>query len=130
MTFSGQDTRPRIEARVDPWFLEEVDEHCESRGLTRSEFLRAAVEQALPADEVVGLPRDPKLKETLFWLADRADERGQLPRYYLPELAQHLGIKKDMVKWSRMKPLERQGWISVDWGKVTIIKWPYEEAGK
>lgn len=130
MTFSGQDTRPRIEARVDPWLLEEVKNYSNSRGLNVSEFVRAAVKEALPRNEIEDLPRDEELRETFLWLVERADDQGYLPHYYVSDLAQYLRIEKRWVISSRIRPLDRQGWISVRWGNVVITRWPYEEAGK
>ena len=123
MTIYYQDGRPKVEARVDEWFLEKLDSFCEDHDLTRSEVIREALSRYLPGDEFTNVPRDPALREAYLWLVQRADPDGRVPREYLSDLAMDLQIEKRYVISSRIAPLDREGWISVDWGRLMIARW-------
>lgn len=125
MTFSHQDRRQTVEARVDASMKERVEEFAEDHGMNQSEVLREALGDYLPDDGLdIETPDDRDLRETYLWLRERADpDTMHVPSDAIGELAQHVGTKKKVVKRTRLKPLARRGWIDPQFGYIKVVEY-------
>ena len=121
MTFSRDDPRPQLNVRIDVGLMERIEARCRALGTSKSKLVRTALYEHLPDDG--GLtPPDPALRDVYVWLRESADDRNGIPvDLALTELAQQLGMSKDLVKRNRLKPLDRENWIDVDFGEITVL---------
>lgn len=121
MTFSREDKRSEVRARCSDQLADRLETFADQHGVAKSEVIREALDGHLPSDESVG-PQDPDLRETWRWLRDRADDRGLIESEpAVSELAQQLGMKEKFVKTSRLRPLERKGWIVPNYSTIRVI---------
>lgn len=122
MTFSREDGRSKLSIRCSNELVERLDAFADEHGKAKSEVVRNALDSHLPSDDVTG-PEDSDLRETWRWLRDRADSRGHInAQAAVSELAQSIGIKEKFVKSSRLKPLERRGWIHPNFTYIVVVE--------
>lgn len=111
MTFSGEDNRAQLRARVSAELMAQVELCADQYNKSKSQVIREAVISYLPSEDILG-PDNPKLRNTSAFLLERADERGRVQSSeVISDLAQKLSIKGKYVKSSRLEPLKRGGWI-------------------
>lgn len=109
MTFSYEDTRPRITARVDPALKRKVEEQPG----TISEFVREALRAHLPADDdfEVELPDDPQLAQA-YRAVRRTVHSGWIDgRVLIGRLSQQFSMDKRSVRRHLLAPLCRRGYL-------------------
>lgn len=109
MTFSYEDTRPRITARVDPALKRKVEEQPG----TISEFVREALRAHLPADDdfEVDLPDDPQLAQA-YRAVRRTVHSGWIDgRVLIGRLSQQFSMDKRSVRRHLLAPLCRRGYL-------------------
>jgi hypothetical protein len=109
VTFSYEDTRPRITARVDPALKRKVEEQPG----TISEFVREALRAHLPADDdfEVDLPDDPQLAQA-YRAVRRTVHSGWIDgRVLIGRLSQQFSMDKRSVRRHLLAPLCRRGYL-------------------
>jgi DNA-binding transcriptional ArsR family regulator len=109
VTFSYEDTRPRITARVDPALKRKVEEQPG----TISEFVREALRAHLPADDdfKVDLPDDPQLAQA-YRAVRRTVHSGWIDgRVLIGRLSQQFSMDKRSVRRHLLAPLCRRGYL-------------------
>ena len=95
----------------------------ESRSEALRVLVRNATNESVGSDDGIKTPSDPKLREVYLWLHDRRDHRGRVPSTEsISDLAQKLSMKEKYVKNSRLKPLERAGWIHPKYAYIRVIE--------
>ena len=109
MTFSYEDTRPRITARVDPALKRKVEEQPG----TISEFVREALRVHLPADDDfdIELPDDPQLAQA-YRAVRRTTHGGWIDgRVLIGKLSQQFSMDKRSVRRHLLAPLCKRGYL-------------------
>ena len=111
MTFSYEDTRPRITARVDPALKRKVEEQPG----TISEFVREALRAHLPADDdfEIELPDDPQLVQA-YRAVRRTTHGGWIDgRVLIGKLSQQFSMDKRSVRRHLLAPLCKRGYLRI-----------------
>lgn len=122
MTFSHDDSREQLHVRLDASFKGRVESFAEAHGVSLNELTLTALDDYLPDEDTATGPTDSKLRDPYRWLRENADDRGDIPaELAMTELAQELGMNKQLVQKTRLKPLERKGWIDPDFGTIEVI---------
>lgn len=122
MTFSREDRRKQLRARCCTTLFEQVEAFADEHGETNSDVIRDAVREYLPDDADMTGPKDTDLRETWQWLRDRVNDRNRIrSEAAVSELAQAFGMKEQFVKSSRLKPLERKGWVRPNYSHIEVI---------
>ena len=131
MTFSKDDPRPQVNVRIDQSTHETLHQLADQENSSVSELVRNALTEYLPESEAgVPGPADPELRKVWQWLHSRANAQGIIPTTCLSDLAQNLGIKKQYVKSSRLKPLEHQGWIIPNYEFIMVLDEPRNQEAR
>lgn len=127
MTFSYEDKSPQVNTRMSRSLKKRLDEYAEAHDVPRSKIVRDAVREYLPDDDRVG-PNDPELYETWCWFRARADENGYVPSTdAINELSQRHSLKKAWIKHMKLRPLEREGWITPAHSKIVVHEQPINQ---
>lgn len=116
----------RVQARLEPSLAAAVEEYRSERGLNKSDVLRDALRAFLGDEgEPAGGPSDPQLHEAWSILKRHADDRGIVhSEDILPKLASKMNVEKRAVIRSRIRPLDRNGWLDARSGKLRIYDRP------
>ncbi|MFC6938925.1 ribbon-helix-helix domain-containing protein [Salinirubellus sp. GCM10025818] len=129
MTFEEEDPRPQLNVRLDEELMEQLDTLSDSTGVTKTEVVRAAVKERLPErmSEDHSVPSDENLRETYLWLLENSRPDGTIEAALAKnELAQFHGKSEELVKKTRLRPLQRRGWTSVRNATIKV----HEETGR
>ncbi len=110
MTFSLEDERPVLSARVSPSLKEAV----EAQPGSQSEFIREAIRAHLPSDDdyEVELPNDDELAQAYRAIRRAAPESGWMDsRVLVGKLSQQFSMDKRSVRRYLLAPLCRRGYL-------------------
>jgi hypothetical protein len=113
----------RAETRLSGDLAHRFSEYVEAHGAQKSEVLRQALDEFLPASEnsAYVLPRDPELADAYLTLA-----KGEKRVLSVDDAEtilcneSHPNTPKDLIKDDVLKPLEESGLLGVANGRVAV----------
>ncbi|MFU1780702.1 hypothetical protein ACM16X_04910 [Haloarcula japonica] len=113
----------RAEARLSGELAARFTDYVEAHGLAKSEVVREALDEYLPASERSQyiLPRDPKLADAYLALA--GDEKRLLSVERVESIlceTSHPNTPKKLIKEDVLEPLESTGLIGIRYGTVAV----------
>lgn len=114
----------RAETRLSGDLGERFEEFMESHGATKSEVLRDALDEFLPASEnsEYVLPRDPEMKDVYLALAHE-DKKRILSVEKAEDILSsttHPNKPKELIREDVLKPLDGSGLLTVSHGRVAV----------
>lgn len=119
MTFSRDDPRPRVSARVDEQLKDELENYAKKEGKNMSEVVRNAISnevQGVPSvdDSDVVPPAENELRQAWLILNQITGPNWTIEsESALSILAQKLGKPRPLVRDHIIKPLSDRGYLSV-----------------